>query len=112
MSCPGGTIGDITYLETPTCNGLCPEGYYCPIGSSKGIPCGSKEGNEYCPQGSNTPLIAPVGYYTTPHHKEISLGIRGGAQFQTDMKVCEGIVLSFTHHHKLKINPHPPLPHA
>lgn len=87
--CPAGTIGSVEGLSTMMCNGACPEGYYCPIGSAEGVVCGSGQG-QYCPKGSSVPLIAAVGFYTIPNHQENSLGIRGGTEMQSSSKVCEG----------------------
>jgi hypothetical protein len=91
IKCPSGTIGDAEGLTSSACHGLCPAGYYCPVGSAEGITCGEGKG-QYCPEGSSSPLIAAIGYYTTPYHKEESLGVRGGTDKQYGVKKCEGFV--------------------
>lgn len=61
--CPAGFYGDRSRLNTSECGGLCPAGFYCPIGTvrSTSFPCGGS--NVYCPLGSQEPIPVPVGYY-------------------------------------------------
>jgi len=64
--CPAGTFGSSAGLESAFCEGICPAGSYCPVGTvySVGLPCGSA--GAYCPEGSSAPLQAGPGYFTTP----------------------------------------------
>ena len=64
--CPAGYYGSTVKLSSATCTGLCPEGYYCPAGTSDPTdhPCGGA--NNYCPAGSAQPIEVTPGYYSTP----------------------------------------------
>lgn len=46
--CPAGTYSNI--WGSTSCSAICPEGYYCPIGSIVPIACHSKS---FCPKGSD-----------------------------------------------------------
>ena len=48
-------------LSAPT--GLCPSGFYCPIGTATPLPCGAA--SVYCPAGSHVTSPVPLGYFST-----------------------------------------------
>ncbi|ETW05441.1 hypothetical protein H310_03206 [Aphanomyces invadans] len=54
--CPAGTFGSTEGLTTTACSGLCPTGYYCPLGSTdySHFPC--LDPSTYCPSGSSAPV--------------------------------------------------------
>ena len=62
--CPPGVFGAATGLSSPSCNGSCAAGYYCPANSTiaAAAPCGDV--SVYCPAGSGVPVTAPDGVYT------------------------------------------------
>eukprot|EP01041_Mallomonas_annulata_P005102 gene5102-10210_t len=64
--CSPGTYGTSWRESRPACEGLCPEGYYCPAGSNRERmrDCGGT--HLYCPMGSPAPLVVPSGYYSDP----------------------------------------------
>jgi hypothetical protein len=33
--CPSGTFGNTSLLKTPACSGICPRGFYCPVGEAR-----------------------------------------------------------------------------
>ena len=63
--CAAGRFGAVEGLSTVVCSGPCAGGYYCPPMSvtATAIACGNT--SVYCPQGSDTPLIALPGELTT-----------------------------------------------
>ena len=65
--CPAGTFGSTEGLSTPLCSGVCPEGFYCPVGTAnyQMNGCG-QTATFYCPAGSSRPLITQQGYYAVP----------------------------------------------
>jgi len=60
--CAAGYWGNSRRNTGRICDGVCPEGYYCPEGSINPIPCQDK--SSYCPLQSSSPISAPLGYYT------------------------------------------------
>jgi hypothetical protein len=62
--CPAGTYGSSSGLFSPSCSGLCQEGFYCPEGSisSQQHHCGSP--SVFCPIGSKEPQPVSHGYFT------------------------------------------------
>lgn len=62
--CPAGYFGNAGSLNSSLCSGLCPSGFYCPVGTSSPVSfhCGSS--NLYCPEGSKYPTIVSTGYFT------------------------------------------------
>ena len=61
--CPSGRYGSSGGLNSSSCTGPCPAGFYCPEGtiSAESNMCGGT--NLYCPEGSSVPLNVTVGYY-------------------------------------------------
>jgi hypothetical protein len=62
--CPPGTYGSNTGLTSPSCSGLCEEGYYCPIGSTSPQQHQCGDPSVYCPIGSIEPQPVSNGYFT------------------------------------------------
>lgn len=62
--CPAGTFGNTGSLNSSKCTGPCPDGFYCPVGTSHPFSshCGSAD--LYCPEGSAVPTASLEGYYT------------------------------------------------
>ncbi|KAJ1420393.1 hypothetical protein B484DRAFT_351281 [Ochromonadaceae sp. CCMP2298] len=65
--CPLGRYGSTPGLYSPDCTSYCPEGYFCPEGTSLAPPtpayaCGSVD--LFCPPGSPAPQSVGEGYYT------------------------------------------------
>lgn len=52
-------------LSSPTCEGSCAAGYYCPVGSRAPTEVSCGDPSLYCPAGSAAPLKVPRGYYST-----------------------------------------------
>lgn len=81
--CPAGTFGNSTGLTSGECSGICPAGFYCPIGTIDPIPChhylllSHKDKTVedlitsglwktvFCPSGSNSAIPVTPGYYTS-----------------------------------------------
>jgi hypothetical protein len=55
--CPAGTFGSSPGLDSPVCDGLCSEGYYCEQGSAdpEQNDCGGV--GVFCPLGSREPQV-------------------------------------------------------
>mmetsp|Transcript_3555 Transcript_3555/g.5536 ORF Transcript_3555/g.5536 Transcript_3555/m.5536 type:complete len:1103 (+) Transcript_3555:128-3436(+) len=70
--CPDGRYGELTRETNPQCTGVCPEGYYCPRGTSyrRTNICGRSD--LYCPVGSVQPTFVPKGYYSTGSDSELT----------------------------------------
>ena len=66
QACPAGRFGDRKQLASPACEGKCPAGFYCGLGttSKTAIPCGNV--SVYCPEGSSSPTWVDAGYKTMP----------------------------------------------
>jgi hypothetical protein len=69
--CLAGSFGCSRRLSTPTCNGPCTAGFYCPSGSlsSQAVACGGNSSlpdaaTHYCPQGAALPSVVAVGFYS------------------------------------------------
>lgn len=64
LACPAGRFGATSALNSSSCSGECPAGYYCPSGTIDqfSFVCGSS--NVYCPAKSPTPTTVPEGYYS------------------------------------------------
>ncbi len=66
--CPSGRYGSRMGLQDSACSGACTPGYYCPastVNSRPNVyPCGGT--HLYCPAESSFPLLADIGFYTTP----------------------------------------------
>lgn len=62
--CQAGYFGSDTGLTTPTCNGVCRAGYFCPPGSTSlhQLPCGNT--TVVCAEGSAEPQLVIPGYYS------------------------------------------------
>jgi hypothetical protein len=70
--CEAGSFGCADRLSTPTCNGPCTAGYFCPAGStsSRARACGGDATRRdaatwYCLQGSESALRVGPGNYST-----------------------------------------------
>lgn len=63
-ACTAGYFGNTSSLNSSSCSGLCPAGYFCPEGTVSFLsnPCGAP--SQYCPPGSAEPQPASIGYYT------------------------------------------------
>lgn len=62
--CPPGRYGS-NYKETnPQCEGECPSGYYCPLGTAVAYQYPCSRVDLFCPHGSAHPLYVESGYYT------------------------------------------------
>ena len=59
--CPGGVYANSEGLQTVQCSGICPPGYFCPIGTISPVSNKCGEGN-FCPAGSTYPTLIPEGY--------------------------------------------------
>jgi hypothetical protein len=83
-ACPAGHYGNELTQSNPTCNGPCPEGFYCPSASVDPFanPCAA-DPTIYCPKGTDFPLSVGLGYYTIMSEKSFQFG--GG---YTDMRPC------------------------
>jgi hypothetical protein len=88
--CPGGTYGSAEGQSSSICSGVCPEGWYCPVGSvqpfqfsciSAHNAAGGRTATLYCPEGSTRPLHTAQGYYAVSPHFEEGGGFGG-------QKVC------------------------
>jgi hypothetical protein len=91
VACRTCRYGDIVRQTDPQCTGVCPKGYFCPIGTSYKYSyiCGGwvtvqllialtrvevtvlcyamlccARSNLYCPEGSINPLLVPQGFYS------------------------------------------------
>jgi len=62
IKCPAGTYGNSLNSISPTCDGPCDAGSYCPAGSLVSNPGPCPVGN-YCPTGTASPIPCPAGYY-------------------------------------------------
>jgi len=60
VPCPNGTYADVTGFAKITDCLLCPEGFYCLVGTATPTIC--DEGN-MCPPGSNSQRDCPAGFY-------------------------------------------------
>jgi len=60
--CAAGYWGASRRNTQSKCDGPCPKGYYCPVGSTNPIPCQDK--SSYCPLQSSSPTSVPPGYYS------------------------------------------------
>lgn len=85
--CPGGSYGSKMGLSTPSCSGLCEEGFYCPAGSvsSRAFECKGPE--YYCPAGSSKKMSVAKS------HHSIDISANGGFTFTTECRpgyYCEG----------------------
>lgn len=78
--CPAGTYGAGRGLRTEACSGLCPEGFFCPLGTVEPMPCGEEA--YYCPLGSAQRQLAPVFSFTTPRDDVLK-------PFQSGERSCE-----------------------
>jgi len=93
--CPAGRFGMSAGLASPGCSGTCPEGYFCPEGSSNATsrPCpagryGSSAGltdgscsglcapGHYCPAGSSSPQQMPCAFLTPARAEDAGSGFR------------------------------------
>lgn len=93
--CPEGVYGDLANLNSPSCSGICPEGYYCPSGTV--VPTSFVCGNSslYCPTGSHKPLLVPQGYYSIDSKGSNTLNenIRSGIRQCSFGNYCEDGVM-------------------
>lgn len=82
--CPAGKFGNQIGLSTPACSGVCPEGFYCPEGSTlpHSYPC-ANDSRVYCPLGSDQPYLVGQGYYSVK--SEASVQLAGG---YTSQEAC------------------------
>lgn len=66
LTCPAGSYGEMQGLDSATCSGQCPAGWFCPTASSSPYsrPCPINPGN-YCPRGSSHPIPVALGFYAT-----------------------------------------------
>jgi hypothetical protein len=64
--CPEGHYGDTEGLVQSSCSGLCPAGFFCPIGTTsfRRNGCGT-EPHLYCPIGASRPFVVEQGFYAT-----------------------------------------------
>ena len=51
----------VDFQVGPTCEAICPAGYYCPLGTPYPLSCFNAS---YCPTGSPWPISCPPGTYT------------------------------------------------
>lgn len=81
-NCPAGTFGNRLGLNTSSCTGVCPEGFYCPEGTKLEYqyPC-ANDSSIYCPAGTDAPVSVGLGYYTVQSEESRSVG--GGYTSQT-----------------------------
>lgn len=61
FACAAGLYGNVTGQTDPRCSGLCPAGYYCPVGTSEPIACE----NQYFSVGGASKCSACPGSVTT-----------------------------------------------
>ena len=63
--CPAGRWGNSSGLVSSLCDGPCLAGYFCPEGSvsDSAFRCGSI--NVHCPEGSDSPIVTEMGYYSS-----------------------------------------------
>ncbi|CAM9745585.1 unnamed protein product, partial [Discosporangium mesarthrocarpum] len=61
--CPPGSFGNTEGLGEEGCQGVCPAGWYCPLGSVDpyAFPCRGRK--NYCPEGSGEPMPVLRGHY-------------------------------------------------
>lgn len=80
--CPAGTYGNRLGLNSSTCSGGCPEGFYCPEGTKleHQYPC-ANESSIYCPAGTDAPVPVGLGYFTVQSDESRTVG--GGYTSQT-----------------------------
>jgi hypothetical protein len=72
LPCAAGSFGCADRQSTPTCNGPCTAGYFCPPGStsSQALACGGNAGQpdaamHFCPKGSPAAQRVGTGNYST-----------------------------------------------
>lgn len=70
--CPSGRYGSLTGESNHMCEGSCYRGYYCYERSISpySISCGSAD--LICPEGSGSPIIVPIGYYSNENVSELN----------------------------------------
>ncbi len=86
--CEAGSFGCADRLSTPTCNGPCTAGHFCPAGSisSRARACGGDASQRdaaswYCPQGSQSAQRVGLGNYSTG-------SLEGSPHLRTGQSVC------------------------
>lgn len=87
--CPAGTFS--WEYTTDSIDGCleCPEGFYCPEGTSAPLlnNCGATD--VYCPPGSSYPITVEYGHYTLPPAPIDALGVAQNQLNQIGTSICE-----------------------
>lgn len=73
VACPAGYYGSSVGSTSPTCDGQCSAGYFCPAGSSSPTETDCAGLPYYCPPGTSTRLACSSNQYTGPLLQPVNL---------------------------------------